>query len=66
MKPHVCPKCNGEKTFPIKSAFECVTCGGTGVVWEPNNSRLVKLHNGEKVLPLSPDNKMVSNSCETK
>lgn len=29
-KPHVCPKCNGEK-----NPNGCHPCNGTGIVWEP-------------------------------
>ena len=37
MKPHVCPKCNGERNLPgDEQGFPrpCPTCQGTGVVWE--------------------------------
>ena len=34
-KPHVCPKCDGQKLQP-----PCSICNNTGVVWEPNCSEL--------------------------
>ena len=37
MKPHVCPKCDGEREVPemgsITTKRPCPTCGGTGIVW---------------------------------
>jgi hypothetical protein len=37
--PHVCPKCNGERTSTPKAStfpLNCPTCQGSGVVWEPD------------------------------
>jgi len=45
MKPHVCPKCNGNGVeggvHPALSGgcpLLCPACGGAGVVWEPTRS----------------------------
>lgn len=39
MKPHVCPKCNGDGRFkdPRYTAdVQCLPCKGSGIVWEPH------------------------------
>jgi hypothetical protein len=33
MKPFVCPKCNGS----VVAARGCFPCGGTGIVWDPDD-----------------------------
>jgi len=38
VKPHVCPKCEGERTIAVKDGSRefkrvCPTCRGEGVVW---------------------------------
>ena len=46
-EPHKCPVCNGsgkvEVTHPISSTVpdirNCNACGGTGIVWEPKESK---------------------------
>ncbi|MBA7687381.1 hypothetical protein ES703_95843 [subsurface metagenome] len=39
MEPHVCPKCDGEKTIDAGTFYvevkPCPACNGTGIVWEP-------------------------------
>lgn len=40
MKPHLCPRCNGERMvcYPVQSSAApqriCPTCNGAGVLWE--------------------------------
>lgn len=39
MKPHVCPKCDGDETKSIN----CFPCGGRGIVWENDNSPAMEI-----------------------
>lgn len=46
-KPHVCPKCNGNRS-PL-----CHPCRGSGVVWEPSDDQKLVDAIG-KILPIKP------------
>lgn len=39
MKPHVCPKCDGDglNSLPSGPASRCKPCGGSGIVWKQDS-----------------------------
>jgi DnaJ-class molecular chaperone len=53
--PHTCPKCKGTKSSENEQGQvrECLTCDGSGVVWEPDGPREAAAPKGQDPLDLT-------------